>query len=153
MTQINKKNNILYIVSNQIELYITTQINKKIIYYILLAIKLSYTLRRKLIKKIYFFFHAKTLAMLIQMCYTIVTVRETEPNRAAAVKRTKGKTMENKVQLMSVNSVKKLNRKTLERNALDILTMGEIAMDFEDALAWVESASKYELIRFLIDNN
>ena len=31
--------------------------------------------------------------MLIQMCYTIVTVRETEPNRAAAVKRTKGKTM------------------------------------------------------------
>ena len=35
------------------------------------------------------------LAMLIQMCYTIVTVRETEPNRAAAVKRTKGKTMEN----------------------------------------------------------
>ena len=30
-----------------------------------------------------------------QMCYTIVTVRETEPNRAAAVKRTKGKTMEN----------------------------------------------------------
>ncbi len=27
------------------------------------------------------------------MCYTIVTVRETEPNRAAAVKRTKGKTM------------------------------------------------------------
>ena len=91
--------------------------------------------------------------MLIQMCYTIVTVRETEPNRAAAVKRTKGKTMENKVQLMSVNSVKKLNRKTLERNALDILTMGEIAMDFEDALAWVGSASKYELIRFLIDNN
>ena len=70
-----------------------TQINKKIIYYILLAIKLSYTLRRRLIKKIYFFFHAKTLAMLIQMCYTIVTVRETEPNRAAAVKRTKGKTM------------------------------------------------------------
>ena len=54
---------------------------------------------------------------------------------------------------MSVNDVKKLNRKTLERNALDILTMGEIAMDFEDALAWVESASKYELIRFLIDNN
>ena len=73
--------------------------------------------------------------------------------QAAAVKRTKGKSMENKVQLMSVNSVKKLNRKTLERNALDILTMGEIAMDFEDALAWVESASKYELIRFLIDNN
>ena len=31
--------------------------------------------------------------MLIQMCYTIVTVRETEPNRAAAVKRTKGKSM------------------------------------------------------------
>ena len=29
------------------------------------------------------------------MCYTIVTVRETKPNRAAAVKRTKGKTMEN----------------------------------------------------------
>ena len=27
------------------------------------------------------------------MCYTIVTVRETEPNRAAAVKRTKGKSM------------------------------------------------------------
>ena len=67
--------------------------NKKIIYYILLAIKLSYTLRRRLIKKIYFFFHAKTLAMLNQMCYTIATVRETEPNRAAAVKRTKGKSM------------------------------------------------------------
>ena len=31
--------------------------------------------------------------MLIQMCYTIGTVRETEPNRAAAVKRTKGKSM------------------------------------------------------------
>ena len=31
--------------------------------------------------------------MLNQMCYTIATVRETEPNRAAAVKRTKGKSM------------------------------------------------------------
>ena len=31
--------------------------------------------------------------MPVQMCYTIVTVRETEPNRAAAVKRTKGKSM------------------------------------------------------------
>ena len=31
--------------------------------------------------------------MPVQMCYTIVTVRETEPNWAAAVKRTKGKTM------------------------------------------------------------
>mgnify|MGYP003420850447 FL=1 len=72
---------------------------------------------------------------------------------ARGERQTKGKSMENKVQLMSVNGVKKLNRKTLERNALDILTMGEIAMDFEDALAWVESASKYELIRFLIDNN
>lgn len=61
--------------------------------------------------------------------------------------------MEDKVQLMSVNGVKKVNRKVLERNALDILTMGDIPMDFEDALAWVESASKYELIRFLIDNN
>ena len=87
------------------------------------------------------------------MCYTIITVRETEPNRAAAVKRTKGNAMKDKVQVMSVNGVKKVNRKVLERNALDILTMGEIAMDFEDALAWVESASKYELIRFLIDNN
>ena len=56
---------------------------------------MSYTLRRRLIKKIYFVFRAKTLAMPVQMCYTIVTVRETEPNRAAAVKRTKGKTMEN----------------------------------------------------------
>ena len=54
---------------------------------------------------------------------------------------------------MSANGDKRLNRKVLERNALDILTAGEIAMDFEDALAWVESASKYELIRFLIDNN
>ena len=54
---------------------------------------MSYTLRRRLIKKIYFFFHTKTLAMPVQMCYTIGTVRETEPNRAAAVKRTKGKTM------------------------------------------------------------
>ena len=70
-----------------------TQINKKIIYYILLTIKLNRTLRRRLIKKIYFVFRAKTLAMPVQMCYTIVTVRETEPNRAAAVKRTKGKTM------------------------------------------------------------
>ena len=87
------------------------------------------------------------------MCYTIITVRETEPNRAAAVKRTKGNAMKDKVQVMSVNGVKKVNRKVLERNALDILTMGDIAMDFEDALAWVESASKYELIRFLIDNN
>ena len=31
--------------------------------------------------------------MPVQLCYTRVTVRETEPNRAAAVKRTKGKTM------------------------------------------------------------
>ena len=54
---------------------------------------MSYTLRRRLIKKIYSVYRAKTLAMLNQMCYTIVTVRETEPNRAAAVKRTKGKTM------------------------------------------------------------
>ena len=61
--------------------------------------------------------------------------------------------MKDKVQLMSVNGVKKVSRKMLERNALDILTMGDIAMDFEDALAWVKSASKYELIRFLIDNN
>ena len=61
--------------------------------------------------------------------------------------------MEDKVQLMSANGVKKVNRKVLERNVLDILTMGDMAMDFEDALAWVESASKYELIRFLIDNN
>ena len=66
--------------------------------------------------------------------------------------------MKDKVQIMSVNGVKKVSRKMLERNALeknvlDILTMGDIAMDFVDALAWVESASKYELIRFLIDNN
>lgn len=54
--------------------------------------------------------------------------------------------MNYKVQLMSANGDKRLNRKVLERNALDILTAGEIAMDFEDALAWVESASKYELI-------
>lgn len=61
--------------------------------------------------------------------------------------------MKDKVQLMSVNGVKKVNRKVLERNALDMLTMGEIAMNFEEALAWVESASNYELIRVLIDNN
>lgn len=61
--------------------------------------------------------------------------------------------MKDKVQLMSMNGVKKVSRKVLERNALDILTIGDIAMDFEDALAWVKSASKYELIRFLIDNN
>ena len=88
------------------------------------------------------------------MCYTIGTVRESEPNRAAAVKNVrKVNDMKDKVQLMSANGDKRLNRKVLERNALDILTAGEIAMDFEDALAWVESASKYELIRFLIDNN
>lgn len=66
--------------------------------------------------------------------------------------------MKDKVRIMSVNGVKKVSRKMLERNALeknalDILTVGDIAMDFEDALAWVKSASKYELIRFLIDNN
>lgn len=61
--------------------------------------------------------------------------------------------MKDKVKLMSVNGVKKVNRKVLERNVLDMLTMGEIAMNFEDALAWVESASNYELIRVLIDNN
>ena len=61
--------------------------------------------------------------------------------------------MKDKVQIMSVNGIKKVSRKVLERNALDILTMGDIAMDFEDALAWVKSASKYELIRFLVDNN
>lgn len=61
--------------------------------------------------------------------------------------------MKDKVQLMSVNGVKKVSRKVLERNAIDILTMGDIAMDFEDALAWVKSASKYELIKFLTDNN
>lgn len=61
--------------------------------------------------------------------------------------------MKDKVQLMSMNGVKKVSRKVLERNAIDILTMGDIAMDFEDALAWVKSASKYELIKFLTDNN
>lgn len=66
--------------------------------------------------------------------------------------------MKDKVQIMGVNGIKKVSRKVLERNALErnalnILTMGDIAMDFEDALAWVKSASKYELIRFLIDNN
>lgn len=61
--------------------------------------------------------------------------------------------MKDKVQLMNMNGVKKVSRKVLERNALDILTIGDIAMDFEDALAWVKSASKYELIRFLSDNN
>ena len=61
--------------------------------------------------------------------------------------------MKDKVQIMSVNGIKKVSRKALERNALDILTMGDIAMDLKDALAWVKSASKYELIRFLIDNN
>ena len=66
--------------------------------------------------------------------------------------------MKDKVQIMSVNGIKKVSRKALERNALernalDILIMGDIAMDFKDALAWVKSASKYELIRFLIDNN
>ena len=30
--------------------------------------------------KIYYFFSQKTLAMPNQMCYTIITVRETEPN-------------------------------------------------------------------------
>ena len=66
--------------------------------------------------------------------------------------------MKDKVQIMSANGVKNVSRKmlernALERNALDILTMGDIAMDFEDALAWVKSASNYVLIRFLIDNN
>ena len=59
--------------------------------------------------------------------------------------------MKDKVQVVCVNGVKKLSRKVLERNALDILTMGD--NDFEEALAWVESASKDELVRFLIDNN
>ena len=36
------------------------------------------------------------------------------------------------------------NRKTLERNALDILTCGDI--DFEEALAIVEEASIKELV-------
>ena len=53
--------------------------------------------------------------------------------------------MKDKVQIMSVNGIKKVSRKALERNALernalDILTMGDIAMDFKDALAWVKSA-------------
>ena len=56
-----------------------------------------------------------------------------------------------KVKVVCANGIKKLNRKVLERNALDILTMDD--NDFEECLAWVESASKYELIRFLIDNN
>lgn len=46
--------------------------------------------------------------------------------------------MNHKVQLMSANGDKRVNRKVLERNALDILTAGEIAMDFEDALAWLK---------------
>ena len=56
-----------------------------------------------------------------------------------------------KVNLMSANGDKKLSRKVLERNALDIMTMSDT--DFETALAWVESASRDELISFLIDNN
>ena len=59
--------------------------------------------------------------------------------------------MKNKVKVVCVDGDKKLSRKVLERNALDILTMGD--NDFEEALAWVESASKDELVRFLIDNN
>ena len=39
------------------------------------------------------------------------------------------------------------NRKTLERNALDILTCGDI--DFEEALAIVEEASIKELVDFI----
>ena len=46
--------------------------------------------------------------MPVQMCYTIVTVRETEPNWAAAVKRTKGKTM---------NTMNTMN--TMRKNLID----------------------------------
>ena len=47
--------------------------------------------------------------MPVQMCYTIVTVRETEPNWAAAVKRTKGKTM-NTMNTMRKNLIDRMVR-------------------------------------------
>ena len=47
--------------------------------------------------------------MPVQMCYTIGTVRETEPNRAAAVKRTKGKTM-NTMNTMRKNLIDRMIR-------------------------------------------
>lgn len=54
-----------------------------------------------------------------------------------------------KVTIARVNGCEKLSRKTLERNAMDILTMREDA-DFEECLEWVEEASREELISLLV---
>lgn len=43
------------------------------------------------------------------------------------------------------------NRKTLERNALDILTCKDI--DFEEALAIIEEASIKELVEIICSEN
>lgn len=53
-----------------------------------------------------------------------------------------------KVTLVSVNGSRKLTRETLERNAMDYLTMAEDA-DFDECLEWVEEATDKELIALL----
>lgn len=55
--------------------------------------------------------------MPVQMCYTVVTVRETEPNRAAAVKRTKGKTMENSGYIKAENIIDRMIGSWEEQNS------------------------------------
>ena len=73
-----------------------TQINKKIIYYILLATKLSYTLRHRLIKKnIFFLSHKNACNAGLNVLYYRRGQGKPTTIQAAAVKRTKGKTMEN----------------------------------------------------------
>ena len=54
-----------------------------------------------------------------------------------------------KITIARVNGSKKVNRKVLERNALDCLTMDENT-DFEECLAFVEEATIEELKEVLI---
>ena len=88
MTQINKKNNILYIVSNQIELHITTQINKKNIFF------LSYKNACNADSNVLYYRRGQGKPTTIQ---------------AAAVKRTKGKSM-NTMSTMRENLIDRMVR-------------------------------------------
>lgn len=55
-----------------------------------------------------------------------------------------------KVTITRVNGCSKVNRKTLERNALDYLTMQDDA-DFNKCLEWVEEATTEQLANLLRD--
>lgn len=54
-----------------------------------------------------------------------------------------------KIMLARVNGSQKVNRKVLERNVMDYLTMNEDA-DFEECLEYVEEATTEELKEILV---